>query len=123
MTDLGIDALIFSHGADLPWLTGYTAMPLERITALVLTAAGDAVLLVPELEAPRVPNAGDLFELQPWGELEDPVAMACRIVGSSTKCRIGISDRAWAANLLEFQAAFRRPRGCLLRESLPICAR
>ena len=42
MADLGVDALVLSHGADLPWLTGYRAMPLERITALVLTAAGDA---------------------------------------------------------------------------------
>ena len=31
--------------------------------------------------------------------------MACRIVGSGAKSRIGISDRAWAADLLAFQAS------------------
>jgi Xaa-Pro aminopeptidase len=105
MSELGVDALILSHGADLPWLTGYRAMPLERITALVLTASGDAVLVVPELEALRVPRAADLFELRPWGELEDPVETTCRIIGrgGGTKLRVGISDRAWAANLLAFQ--------------------
>ena len=52
--ELGIDALLLSVGADLPWLTGYTAMPLERLTMLVLPAQGDATLLVPRLEEPRV---------------------------------------------------------------------
>ena len=33
---MGVDALLLSLGADLPWLTGYEAMPLERITMLVL---------------------------------------------------------------------------------------
>jgi len=54
MDRLGIDALLISLGADLPWLTGYTAMPLERLTMLVLPADGDAVMVVPQLEAPRV---------------------------------------------------------------------
>ena len=36
MGELGVDALLLSHGADLPWLTGYRAMPLERLTLLVL---------------------------------------------------------------------------------------
>ena len=36
MVETGVDALLLSHGADLPWLTGYRAMPLERLTMLVL---------------------------------------------------------------------------------------
>ena len=35
MAELGVDALLLSLGADLPWLTGYEAMPLERLTMLV----------------------------------------------------------------------------------------
>ena len=30
----GVDALILSVGHDLPYLTGYYAMPLERLTLL-----------------------------------------------------------------------------------------
>ena len=31
--------MLLSLGADLPWLTGYTAMPLERLTMLVVPSA------------------------------------------------------------------------------------
>jgi hypothetical protein len=34
--ELGVDVLLLSVGADLPYLTGYEAMPLERLTMLVL---------------------------------------------------------------------------------------
>jgi Xaa-Pro aminopeptidase len=102
MDELGVDALMLSLGADMPWLTGYVAMPLERLTVFVLRSDGEAVMVVPELEAPRVPVAGDLFELRAWSELEDPVAIACGVVGKRAD-RIGISDRAWASFLLGFE--------------------
>ena len=35
-----VDVVLLSLGADLPWLTGYTAMPLERLTMLVVPPAG-----------------------------------------------------------------------------------
>ncbi|MDQ1477663.1 MAG: hypothetical protein QOE62_2892, partial [Actinomycetota bacterium] len=54
MSELGIDVLLLSVGPDLPYLTGYEAMPLERLTMLVLPRTGDAKLVVPRLEAPRV---------------------------------------------------------------------
>ena len=54
MATAGVDAVLLSLGADLPWLTGYTAMPLERLTMLVLPKEGDVTLVVPRLEAPRV---------------------------------------------------------------------
>ena len=38
MAELGVDVLLLSVGADLPYLTGYEAMPLERLTMLVLPA-------------------------------------------------------------------------------------
>ena len=40
----GIDALLVTPGADLRYLTGYTALPLERLTCLVLPASGDPTL-------------------------------------------------------------------------------
>lgn len=101
MAERGFDVLLLSLGADLPWLTGYLAMPLERLTVLVLREDGESVLVVPELEAPRVARAPDLFELRPWKEGDDPVEIACGIAGSVG--RAGISDRAWATSLLSFQ--------------------
>ena len=40
-------SLLLSVGPDLPYLTGYEAMPLERLTMLVLPRDGDATLVVP----------------------------------------------------------------------------
>ena len=72
MAELGVDVLLLSVGPDLPYLTGYEAMPLERLTMLVLPRDGDATLVVPALEAPRVVERPDVFALRPWGETDDP---------------------------------------------------
>ncbi len=101
MGELGVDALLLSHGADLPWLTGYRAMPLERLTMLVLPVTGDPVLVVPALEAPRVADAGDLFGVEPWSDAADPVALVAALVGGAT--RLAVSDRAWATTVLALQ--------------------
>ena len=63
MRELGVDVLLLSVGPDLPYLTGYEAMPLERLTMLVLPADGDAALVVPRLEAPRVVEHAELFSI------------------------------------------------------------
>jgi Xaa-Pro aminopeptidase len=103
MSEAGVDVLLLSLGADLPWLTGYTAMPLERLTMLVLPVDGDATLVVPALEAPRVEERPEVFGLHPWAEAEDPVAIVARLVG--TRRRVAISDRTWATFLLALQSA------------------
>jgi Xaa-Pro aminopeptidase len=102
LDELGIDALLLSIGADLPWLTGYTAMPLPRLTMLVLPADGEATLVVPRLEAPRVTPHPEQFDLRPWDETEDPVSIVAELVESRRS--LAISDRAWAAPLLGLQA-------------------
>ena len=63
MRELGVDVLLLSTGADLPYLTGYEAMPLERLTMLVLPADGRRGARGPALEAPRVVEQPDAFEL------------------------------------------------------------
>ncbi len=108
MGELGVDALLLSHGADLPWLTGYQAMPLERLTMLVLPLEGEPVLVVPALEAPRVAAADDLFVLAPWSDAEDPEALVEGAVprgvgGAGAAACLAISDRAWATNVLGLQ--------------------
>jgi Xaa-Pro aminopeptidase len=100
MAELGVDALLLSLGADLPWLTGYEAMPLERLTMLVLPADGKAVLVVPRLEAPRVEERPD-FTLRPWDETEDPTEIVAQLVGARRS--LAVSDRAWAVFLLRLQ--------------------
>ena len=103
MAAQGVDALLLSVGADLPWLTGYEAMPLERLTMLVVPVDGDATLLVPRLEAPRVVERPEVFSLQTWDETDDPVRIVADRVGGAA--RLAIGDRTWARFLVDLQAA------------------
>jgi Xaa-Pro aminopeptidase len=106
MGELGVDALLLSHGADLPWLTGYRAMPLERLTMLVVPSSGDPVLVVPALEAPRVAAADALFSLVPWSDTQDPIDLVLPLIPAGTggaAPRLAISDRAWTTTVLSLQ--------------------
>ncbi|MGH9265677.1 MAG: M24 family metallopeptidase [Acidimicrobiales bacterium] len=107
MRRLGVDNVLLSLGADLPWLTGYRAMPLERLTMLVLPLDNAPVLVVPHLEAARVEHQPELFSLRPWAETEDPVAIVTGLVGR-TRQRIAVSDRTWAGFLLSLQENLAR---------------
>jgi Xaa-Pro aminopeptidase len=109
MRELGVDVMLLSTGGDLPYLTGYEAMPLERLTMLVLPADGDAVLVVPRLEAPRVVEQPDAFEVFPWDETDDPIAVVVGLVDAvdavdeATTAAIG--DHTWARFVLDLQDA------------------
>lgn len=102
MAERGVDVLLCSVGAELPWLVGYEAMPLERLTMLVVPVDGEATLVVPELEAPRVVERPDAFALRPWGETDDPIALVAGLVGGAPALAVG--DRTWARFVLALQA-------------------
>lgn len=108
MGELSVDALLLSVGADLPWLTGYEAMPLERLTMLVVPGEGEATLVVPRLEAPRVVERPEVFSVRPWDETEDPVALVAGLVGPAE--RVAVGDRTWARFVLALQDALPRAR-------------
>ena len=101
MADLGVDALLLSVGADLPWLCGYEAMPLERLTMLVVPAKEDPTLIVPRLEAPRVVDRPDLFNLIPWDETDNPVEIVGGLVGG--RITLAVGDHTWSRFLLALQ--------------------
>jgi Xaa-Pro aminopeptidase len=103
MGELDIDLLLLSTGPDLPWLTGYEAMPLERLTALVLPRDGEAILVVPRLEAPRVEERPGVFSVRAWDETENPVAIVARLAGRPSTVAVG--DHTWARFVLDLQAA------------------
>jgi Xaa-Pro aminopeptidase len=103
----GVDALLIGVGADLRYLTGYVALPLERLTMLVVPARGRPTLVVPRLEAlpaqgSPAARAGSV-DVATWTETEDPVALVAARVGGVR--RVAVSDRLWAMFLLRLQAA------------------
>ena len=101
-TTAGLDALFIGVGSDLRYLTGYEAMPLERLTVLVLRPGRDPVLVVPRLERGAA-SAGlrTPVEIVTWDETDDPYARAAEGV---TARRVGLSDTMPAMHVLRLQA-------------------
>jgi Xaa-Pro aminopeptidase len=99
MSEIGVGATLLSVGADLPYFTGYEAMPTERLTMLVVPVVGDPILFIPRLEAPRV-VAGD-FEMLAWDETDDPVALVAKAASGAERALIG--DHTWSVFLVGLQ--------------------
>lgn len=101
MGSAGIDVCLLSVGPDLPWLIGYEAMPLERLTMLVVPVDREPTLVVPQLEVPRVVHHPEVFALRGWGETADPIDIVADLVGSARRAAIG--NRTWAQFLVALQ--------------------
>ena len=99
----GLAGLVVSPSADLIYLAGYDAPPLERLTALVVRWNQDPVLLVPRLEQPRAAAspAGGLVEIESWPDGDDPYEAAGRLLGGGGAC--AVSARMFAMRLLGLQ--------------------
>ncbi len=106
-TAAGIDVLLISPGADLRYLTGYDALPLERLTCLVLPREGDPVLIAPALEVPAAlasPVAGLGIEVAGWTETEDPYALVAARVPRDV-ARVAVDNHMWAEKVVALRAA------------------
>jgi Xaa-Pro aminopeptidase len=117
----GLDALLITPSTDLRYLTGYAAMPLERLTCLVVPAAGDPVLFVPQLEkaAAEASAVGQLrLDIKAWGETEDPYALVAAVIPAARA--VAVDNHMWAEKVLGFRralpAADQRLAGDILRE-------
>ena len=111
----GLDILLVGVGADLRYLTGYAAMPLERLTMLAVPAGGSPILVVPRLEVSSARScpavAGGHLEVMTTDETEDAVVALVERLGAASGHapadvgRVAVSDRLWATFLLRLQAA------------------
>ena len=102
----GLGGLLVSPGPDLRYLTGYDAQPLERLTALVVPAEGDPVLVVPVLEraeADRSAAALAGMEVVTHEETADAHALAVGFLPAAA--RVAVDDHMWAVRMLALQAA------------------
>jgi Xaa-Pro aminopeptidase len=118
--DAGVDALLVSPGADLRYLTGYQALPLERLTCLVVPAETDPFLVVPALERPAAlasPAGGLGIEVAGFAETDDAYALVARRLPVGTR-RFAVDNHMWAEKLLAFQAALPDAQACLAGDVL-----
>ena len=103
MFEHDVDVLLLSVGHDLPYLIGYEAMPLERLTMLVLPREGTPTMVLPRLEAPRVRHLPDLFDVHPWNETADAVAIVATLASKANVAAIG--DQTWGRFVVELLPA------------------
>ncbi|MEU7000879.1 Xaa-Pro peptidase family protein [Nonomuraea sp. NPDC046570] len=102
----GLDALLLTPGPDLRYVSGYEALPLERLTCLVVPAAGESFMMVPRLELPAAqasPASRLGVEFVAWDETDDPYTLVADRLGRVA--RVGLADRMWAMASLRFRAA------------------
>ena len=102
----GLDALLVSPGPDLRYLTGYDAIPLERLTCLVVPARGEPCIVVPELEVPaaEASSVGDLsIRIESWPETADPYALTASLIPEARQ--VAVDDHMWAAKVLALRDA------------------
>lgn len=113
--DHGFAALLLGVGPDLGYLIGYNALPLERLTMLIVPAAGPIRLVAPRLEATPARScpaaAAGFVEVVTWEETDDPHRLVGALVGEASGAaaggsglRLGVSDRLTAMHLLRLQA-------------------
>jgi D-alanyl-D-alanine dipeptidase len=98
----GLAALLLSPGSDLAYLAGYRVFTSERLTCLVVSADGDATLVVPELESPRAKAAAPDLAQRTWGETDDPYALVARLV--TAKGDVAVADQMWSSFVLRLQS-------------------
>jgi Xaa-Pro aminopeptidase len=99
-----LDALLVGVGSDLRYLTGYEAMPLERLTMLVVRPGERPRIVVPRLErAAAEAGLRTPVDMATWEETDDPYRLATADIPRSG--RVAVSDTMLALHLLGIQRA------------------
>jgi Xaa-Pro aminopeptidase len=98
--DAGLAGLVITPGYDLRYLVGSRAQTFERLTALVLPAAGDPTIVVPRLELASlkesaVPDLG--LAVRDWVDGENPYRLVADALGGAA---IAVTDSMPALHLL-----------------------
>ena len=109
--EAGFAAVLVGVGADMRYLAGYGAMPLERLTMLVIPTTGDWALVAPRLEATPArsspPAAAGVLPVVTWDEADDPHGLVAQMVGEAARgsqsLRIAVGDDLPARHLLRLQ--------------------
>lgn len=103
-----VDAVFVTPGTDLSYLIGYHAVPLERLTMLVISSTQDPFLVVPRLEksaAIASPFGETSWDVIAWGETEDPYAIVEERMDPKLDV-VALDAHMWAERVLLIQSRF-----------------
>lgn len=127
MREAGAQALLVTAGASLRWFTGVGWGASERLLAMLLTSAGDPLLICPAFEKGSlgaVLRIGATIHL--WEEHEDPYALVARVMAeqgvrtlamdpdASFRIYAGLRRHWGADQILDAQPIIE---GCRMRKS------
>ncbi|MCV7028874.1 M24 family metallopeptidase [Mycobacterium sherrisii] len=104
----GLDGLVITPGCDLRYLSGSRAQTFERLTALVVPAAGDPTVVVPRLELASLKGSA-IAELgvavRDWVDGDDPYQLVLAALGGAPAAT-AVTDSMPALHLLPLAGAF-----------------
>ncbi|ODR06374.1 dipeptidase [Mycobacterium sherrisii] len=104
----GLDGLVITPGYDLRYLSGSRAQTFERLTALVVPAAGDPTVVVPRLELASLKGSA-IAELgvavRDWVDGDDPYQLVLAALGGAPAAT-AVTDSMPALHLLPLAGAF-----------------
>jgi Xaa-Pro aminopeptidase len=101
--DAGLAGLVVTPGYDLRYLVGSRAQTFERLTALVLPASGEPIVVVPRMElaslkqsaVPELP-----LPVRDWVDGEDPYRLVADALGGAPSAATAVTDSMPALHLL-----------------------
>ena len=102
VAEAGLDGIVVGPGPDLVYLAGVEGDTIERLTALVIPAAGEPTVVVPRMELAKVRDTavGSLgLPLADWIDGEDPYALVESALGFAP-ARFGVSDALPALHVI-----------------------
>src|SRR5258708_11435694 len=91
----GIGPIITEPGASLDYFTGVQWWRSERLTAAVIPASGDAIIVTPFFEQPSVAESLSVpAEIRTWNEDEEPLKLIADFLRErgAGKARIGFEE-------------------------------
>jgi Xaa-Pro dipeptidase len=110
MAQNGIGAIVIEPGASLDYFTGVQWWRSERLTAAIIPAAGDPIIVTPFFEKPSVSESlGIPAEIRTWNEDEEPLKLVAAF----------LSERGIAGQPIGFEETNRFFIFDRLRKQLP----
>src|SRR5215208_111024 len=100
--DAGLAGLVITPGYDLRYLVGSRAQTFERLTALVLSATGEATVVVPRLEVASLKESAVTelgLTVRDWVDGEDPYLLVADTLGGAPVAT-AVTDSMPALHLL-----------------------
>jgi Xaa-Pro dipeptidase len=88
-----IDAIIVEPGASLDYFTGVQWWRSERLTAAVIPARGEPIIVTPFFEKPSVAESLSIpAEIRTWNEDEEPLKLVANFLRSKRARTVGFEE-------------------------------